>query len=148
VAAFLESHGLHEEIVHFDRSTKTAALAAEAVGCELGQIVKSLVFVVDDEPILVLVAGDRRGDPAAISQAAGGSSARIAKADEVRDATGFVIGGVSPFDLPADLPVLLDESLGRFEVVYTAAGTPSSVVPIAVDDLAEMTGGRTATVAD
>jgi Cys-tRNA(Pro) deacylase len=138
---------LHEEIVHFDRSTKTAAMAAEAVGCELGQIVKSLVFVVDDTAVLVLVAGDRRGDTGAIAEAAGGAQARIAGADEVRTATGYAIGGVSPFDLPAALPVLLDESLRRFDVVYTAAGTPSSVVPIAVDALEEMTGGRTATVA-
>jgi prolyl-tRNA editing enzyme YbaK/EbsC (Cys-tRNA(Pro) deacylase) len=146
VHAYLQEHGLADGIVHFDRSTKTAALAAEAVGCELGQIVKSLVFVVDSEAALVLVAGDRRGDGDGIARALGGEAARIADAQEVRDATGYAIGGVSPFDLPADLPVLVDESLGRFDLVYSAAGTPSSVVPIATEMLVELSGGRFASV--
>lgn len=147
VKAFLSGHGLDEEIIEFDRSTKSAALAAEAVGCELGQIVKSLVFVVDERPVLVLVAGDRRGDPKAIALASDGRDARIASADEVRAATGYAIGGVSPFDLPSDLPILADESLARFEVVFSAAGTPCSVVPVSTDWLLEVCGARAAAVA-
>jgi prolyl-tRNA editing enzyme YbaK/EbsC (Cys-tRNA(Pro) deacylase) len=131
VRVFLAERGLEQGLLAFDdRSTKTCELAAEAVGCEVGQIVKSLVFVADSRPVLALVAGDRRGDTAAIGALMGASEVRFADADTVRSATGYAIGGVSPYDLPADLTVLLDESLGRFEVVYTAAGTPASMVRI------------------
>jgi prolyl-tRNA editing enzyme YbaK/EbsC (Cys-tRNA(Pro) deacylase) len=146
VHRYLQQHGLADGVVHFDRSTRTAALAAEAVSCELGQIVKSLVFLAD-RPLLVLVAGDRRGDTESIAAAAGAPQARMADADEVRQATGYAIGGVSPFDLPEDIEVLVDESLGRFDVVYTAAGTPSSVVRIETAALVELCRGRMACVA-
>jgi prolyl-tRNA editing enzyme YbaK/EbsC (Cys-tRNA(Pro) deacylase) len=146
VRTFLEDHGLADEIVHFAESTKTAQMAADAMGCELGQIVKSLVFVVDETPVLALVAGDRRGDGAVIAHEAGGTSARFADAETVRTATGYAIGGVSPFDLPADLLVLADESLRRYEVVYPAAGTPSSMVRMTFDQLLVVTGARLAGV--
>jgi prolyl-tRNA editing enzyme YbaK/EbsC (Cys-tRNA(Pro) deacylase) len=146
VRLFLEAHGLADEIVHFAESTKTAQMAADAMGCELGQIVKSLVFVVDETPVLALVAGDRRGDGEVIAREAGGSSARFADAETVREATGYAIGGVSPFDLPPDLLVLADESLGRYEIVYPAAGTPSSMVRMTFDRLLEVTGARLAAV--
>ncbi|MDP2181036.1 MAG: YbaK/EbsC family protein [Actinomycetota bacterium] len=146
VRDFLASHGLAEEIVHFEQSTKTAQMAADAMSCELGQIVKSLVFVVDATPVLALVAGDRRGDSGAIASETGGEKAGFADADTVREATGYAIGGVSPFDLPTDLTVLIDDSLKRFDVVYPAAGTPSSMVRIPRDDLARMTGGRMARI--
>lgn len=147
VRAFLERHGLAEGIVHFEESTKTAQMAADAMGCELGQIVKSLVFVVDERPVVVLVAGDRRGDAAAIARELGGVDARFADAETVRQATGYAIGGVSPFDLPPDLPVLVDESLARFETVYPAGGTPSSMVRMTFGQLLDVTGGRLAQVA-
>lgn len=142
VHAYLESHGLAENIVHFEQSTKTAQMAADAMACELGQIAKSLVFVAGEQPVLALVAGDRRGDTAAIAHEVGETSARFADADTVRAATGYVIGGVSPFDLPADLVVLVDESLGRFEVVFPAAGTPSSMVRMSFEQLLRITSGR------
>ena len=148
VRAALSRIGLAEAIVHFDRSTKTAAMAAEAMGCDLGQIAKSLVFVVDGRPVLALVAGDRRGDAAAIAREAGGVSASFADADTVRTATGYAIGGVSPFDLPEELLVLVDESLGRFEIVYPAAGTPSSMVPMSFRQLLEVSRGRVARVGE
>jgi Cys-tRNA(Pro) deacylase len=145
VREYLETHGLAEEIVHFEQSTKTAAQAAEAMGCELGQIVKSLVVVVDGEtPLVALVAGDRKGDLHAIAAEVGGAKAKMADADTVRSATGYAIGGVSPFALPAGLPVLVDDSLSRFEVVYPAAGTPSSMVRLNRDDLLGMCAGRVA----
>jgi len=117
-------------------------MAADAIGCELGQIVKSLVFVVDDEPVLALVAGDRRGDAEAIAELLGGSAARLADAATVRSATGYAIGGVSPFDLPDDLVVLIDDSLTRFAEVHPAAGTPSSTVRLTFEQLVALTGGR------
>lgn len=142
VRTYLESHGLSDGIVHFEQSTKTAQMAADAMGCELGQIVKSLVFLVDDRPVLALVAGDRRGDTAAIAALVGGTSASFADAETVRSATGYAIGGVSPFDLPPELLVFIDDSLDRFDVVYPAAGTPSSMVRMTRAQLLDVSGGR------
>ena len=147
VAAYLERHGLSDRLVDFDdRSTKTCELAAAAVGCELGQIVKSLVFVADGKAVLALVAGDRRGDTGAIAHLAGASEARFADADAVRTATGYAIGGVSPFDLPKDLMVLVDDSLARFDVVWTAGGTPQSMVRMDRDVLFGLVGGTVARI--
>lgn len=146
VRAYLETHGLTGGITEFEQSTKTAAAAAEAMGCELGQIVKSLVVIVDTGPVLALVAGDRRGDLDAIAAEVGASSAKMADADAVREATGYAIGGVSPFDLPAELTVLIDDSLLRFETVYPAAGTPSSMVRLDFGELATLSRGRVARI--
>ncbi len=146
VRTYLEKHGLAEGIITFEQSTKTAQMAADAAGCELGQIVKSLVFVVDGRTVLALVAGDRRGDGAAIAALIGGTEARFADAQTVRESTGYAIGGVSPFDLPESLPILADDSLARFEVVYPAAGTPSSMVRIPLGDLLELSGASVARI--
>lgn len=116
------------------------------MGCELGQIVKSLVFVVADKPVVALVAGDRRGDIDAIADLLGGGAVRFADADTVRSATGYAIGGVSPFALPDELPVLFDDSLERFEIVFPAAGTPTSMVRMRREDLVGMSGGRVARI--
>ena len=139
-------HGLEQGVVEFEQSTKTAQMAADAMGCELGQIVKSLVVLVDGYPVLALVAGDRRGDLDAIAAEVGGNKATMADADAVRDATGYAIGGVSPFDLPVGLTVLIDDSLDRFETVYPAAGTPSSMVRVSRGDLLRVTGGCVARI--
>lgn len=145
VRTFLETHGLAEDIVEFEQSTKTAAEAASAMGCELGQIVKSLVIVIDGEtPLVALVAGDRRGDLHRIAAVLGGAKAKMADPEAVRAATGYAIGGVSPFALPHDLPVLFDDSLMRFDIVFPAAGTPSSMVRMRRDDLLSVSQGRVA----
>lgn len=146
VRTFLDTHGLSDGLVEFDQSTKTAQMAADAMGCELGQIVKSLVFVVGDQPVLALVAGDRRGDTGAIAALVGGVTARFADAETVRSATGYAIGGVSPFDLPNELPVLFDDSLERFEIVYPAGGTPSSMVRMDRAALVELSGACVARI--
>lgn len=146
VRAYLESHGLAEGLVHFEQSTKTAQMAADAMGCELGQIVKSLVFVVEGTPVLALVAGDRRGDTGSIAGLLGGREATFADAETVRAATGYAIGGVSPFDLPAKLIVYVDDSLARFDVVYPAGGTPSSMVRLTFEQLMATSGGQLAGV--
>ncbi len=143
VRTFLAARGLEQDLVAFDdRSTKTCELAADAVGCSVGQIVKSLVFVADGAPVLALVAGDRRGDTKAIGKLLGAKSVRFADAETVRSATGYAIGGVSPYDLPDTLTVLIDDSLLRFETVYTAAGTPSSMVRMARDVLLGLVHGQ------
>ncbi len=142
----LSERGWTDRLVEFEQSTKTAQMAADAVGCELGQIVKSLVFVVDGGAVLALVAGDRRGDGDAIAAESGGDRAAMADPDTVRAATGYAIGGVCPFGLPRGLSVLVDDSLERFTTVYPAGGTPSSMVRLTLEELLEVTGGRMARV--
>ncbi len=146
VRVFLEQQGLADGLTHFEQSTKTAAEAADVMGCELGQIVKSLLVIADGTPVLALVAGDRRADLGAIAEELDASKVRMADADNVRAATGYAIGGVCPFDLPENLVVLVDDSFTRFEVVYPAAGTPSSMVRVRFDDLGRLTSGRVARI--
>lgn len=128
----LRARGLDVEVRELPDSTRTAAEAAAAVGCEPGQIVKSLVFVVDGEPTMCLCAGDRRVAPEKL-----GADARAAKADEAREATGFAIGGVPPLGHDRGLPTVVDESLRRFETVWCAAGTPHAVFEARLDALLE-----------
>jgi prolyl-tRNA editing enzyme YbaK/EbsC (Cys-tRNA(Pro) deacylase) len=121
--ARLHQRGLDVEVRELPDSTRTAAEAAEAVGCEIGQIVKSLVFVRGEAPLMVLCAGDRRVDTDRLG-------VRAATADEARAATGFAIGGVPPLGHERELETIVDESLGRFETVWCAAGTPHAVFEI------------------
>jgi Cys-tRNA(Pro) deacylase len=149
VTAYLAGHGLADRVITFEGSgsTKTAQLAADAVGCELGQIVKSLVFVDDSgDAVLALVAGDRRGDTEATASEAGVGVVRFADADQVRAATGYAIGGVSPFDLPEELTVLVDASFERFAEVFTAGGTPNSMVRLTTEQLVAVSHGRVARI--
>jgi prolyl-tRNA editing enzyme YbaK/EbsC (Cys-tRNA(Pro) deacylase) len=118
----LRERGLDVDVRTLDESTRSAADAAAAIGCEEGQIVKSLVFVTDDGPLVCLCAGDRRVDAGRLPP-----GARTATPDEVRDATGFAIGGVPPLGHDRELATLVDASLRRFERVWAAAGTPRSV---------------------
>jgi prolyl-tRNA editing enzyme YbaK/EbsC (Cys-tRNA(Pro) deacylase) len=118
----LRDRGLEVEVRTLDDSTRSAADAARAIGCEEGQIVKSLVFMDGDRPIVCLCAGDRRVDPDRLA-----AGERAASADEVRDATGFAIGGVPPLGHDRPLDTVIDASLRRFETMWAAAGTPRSV---------------------
>jgi len=127
----LLGRGLEVEVRVLPDSTRTAVDAAAAVGAnEVGEIVKSLVFLVDGEPTMCLCAGDRRVDAEKL-----GSAARPAKADEVREATGFAIGGVPPLGHDRELPTVVDASLRRFDRVWCAAGTPHAVFSVRLDDL-------------
>jgi len=126
----LHERGLDVEVRVLPDSTRTAVDAARACGCELGQIVKSLVFVVDGESTMVLCAGDRR-----VATASLGDDARSATADEARAATGFSIGGVPPLGHERELPTVVDASLCRFERVWCAAGTPHAVFEVGLDAL-------------
>lgn len=125
----------------FAVSTRTAAEAAEAIGVNLGQIVKSLVFTVDDRPVLALVGGDRQLDEGKLAAAAGGSVCRRPDANEVRAATGFPVGGVPPFGHSSALPVFVDIGLLDYDVVWAAAGTPHVNFPVDPRRLAEATAG-------
>jgi prolyl-tRNA editing enzyme YbaK/EbsC (Cys-tRNA(Pro) deacylase) len=148
VAAVVEAGralGLAVETRQFPEGTKTAADAAAAIGVEVGQIVKSLVFVVDDAPTMALVAGDNRLDERLLAGAAGGASVGRADADAVRAATGFPIGGVPP--IGHDLPVYVDEDLLRWDEVWAAAGTWNDVFPIDPQELVRATGGTVVALA-
>ncbi len=116
-------------------STRTAAEAAAAVGCEVGQIVKSLVFRRGEEIVMCLCAGDRQVDTKALGL-------ERADAGAAREATGFAIGGVPPLGHDRALPTLLDSSLRRFDTVWCAAGTPNAVFEVATEALFRATGGR------
>lgn len=126
----LEAAGLDVEVRELAESTRTAAEAAAAVGCETAQIVKSLLFVVKGKPLLVLCAGDRRVDPVKL-----GEGAATARPDQVRGATGYAIGGVPPLGHDRPLPTVVDESLRRFATVWCAAGTPNAVFEVGVEAL-------------
>src|SRR5687768_17144797 len=109
--------GLAIEVRRFPEGTRTAADAARAVGCDVAQIVKSLVFMADDRPVIALVSGINRVDLGKLAAAVGGSNARRADGDEARASTGFAIGGVPPFGHAADITVLVDRDLERHELV-------------------------------
>jgi prolyl-tRNA editing enzyme YbaK/EbsC (Cys-tRNA(Pro) deacylase) len=130
-------------------STRTAPEAAAAVGCELGAIVKSLVFrgASSGEPVLVLVSGDNRALEARVEEEMGEAVGR-ADADFVRAVTGYAIGGVPPLGHPAPLRTVIDQDLMRFGEVWAAAGTPRAVFPIAPAELARAAGGRVAAIAE
>jgi Cys-tRNA(Pro) deacylase len=132
----------------FPDGTRTAADAARAVGCEIGQIVKSLVFVADGEPVVALVSGPNRADVARLGSAVGATEVRRADANEVRDATGFAIGGVPPFGHTRRLRVVVDADLVRFDVVFAAAGLPDATFAIAPTDLVTIATGNVAEIAE
>jgi prolyl-tRNA editing enzyme YbaK/EbsC (Cys-tRNA(Pro) deacylase) len=126
----LHELGLDVEIRELSDSTRTAQEAADAVGADVGQIVKSLVFVDGEGPVLCLCAGDRRVDTAKL-----GEDVRQARGDEVREATGFAIGGVPPLGHDQPVRTVVDASLRRFETVWCAGGTPHAVFPVETEAL-------------
>jgi prolyl-tRNA editing enzyme YbaK/EbsC (Cys-tRNA(Pro) deacylase) len=146
VVAAGRSRGLELEVREFPDGTRTAADAARAIGCQVDQIVKSLVFVADTDPVLVLCSGGNRVDVVKVGRERSAVAVRKADAGEVRAATGYAIGGTPPFGHARDLPVLIDRQLTGFEVVWAAAGTPRHVFPVAPGDLVAATGGRVADV--
>jgi len=141
----LEAAGSAARVVAVESSTRTAQEAAQSLGVDAGQIVKSLVFVADDEPVLLLVAGDHRVDPNRAGRALNANSVKRADADMVRDATGFPIGGVAPVGHPRPMRTVVDKSLERFDVIWAAAGTLNAVFPTSLDELTALTNG---TIAD
>lgn len=129
------------EIILFDQSTHTAELAAQALGVEAAQIAKTLVFLADTEPLLVVTCGDKKINTKKLTKLLGVKKVRFADGQTVMDFTGFSPGGVSPIGLTHELPLYLDQSLWDFDVVYAAAGTANSALPVSPDRLCEITGG-------
>ena len=142
--------GLDVEIVEFEETTRSAQDAADAIGkhpsgigCQVAHIVKSLLFVVDGEPVMALVSGSKRLDERKLAalRGVGRKKVKRADADTTKAVTGFSIGGVPPFGHKSSLPVYIDQDLTRFEVVWAAAGTPFAVFAITPGELVRASGG-------
>ena len=126
------------EPVVFGDDTKTSQQAAAALGCAVSEIAKSLVFVADGSPLMVLMAGNRRVDVAAVAETIGAQRVRRAELAEVREFTGFAAGGTPPFGHVKAMKVLADRSITDNDVVWVAAGSPKTVFAIGVDDLVRL----------
>jgi prolyl-tRNA editing enzyme YbaK/EbsC (Cys-tRNA(Pro) deacylase) len=139
--------GLEVSPRRFEEGTRTAQDAAAAIGCDVAQIVKSLVFVADDVPVLVLTSGANRVDEDRLAGHLGATQVRKATADEVRRATGYPIGGTPPFGHDTSLRVLCDVDLTVHDEVWAAAGTADSVFALTPQRLVETSGARTVAIA-
>ena len=132
--AHLAKHGLEDRIIELRQSSATVALAAEALGCAPEHIAKTLSFVNGESAILILAAGDARIDNAKFKHTFG-MKARMLSAERVEPLIGHGVGGVCPFGVNPGIPVYMDESLRRFDVVYPAAGTSASAVDLTLEEL-------------
>jgi len=146
VAQLLNDKGVTGPYREFSASTKTSADAALALGCERGAIASCLVFLLDDEPVVILKSGAFRVDPESFARQTGGTSLRRASAEEVRRATGQPIGGVSPVGWPSQLRVFIDDALAAYEQIWAACGTPNAVFATTYDELRELTNAVTLTL--
>ena len=142
VAAFLRESGAEARLEELAGGAATAVAAAETIGCEWRQIVKSLVFVGDDLPVVVLVPGDRRTDAAKFARGTGAESARVARPAEVEAATGFEPGGVAPFPGRSGRRVLVEQTLLTEPLVWAGAGSPRHMVALAPTELVRLTRGE------
>lgn len=142
VTAEFAARGLTLEILVSSTSTRTAAEAAASLNTSVSQIVKSLVFLVDERAVLALMSGTNRLDERKLSAAVGGGRTTRANADQVRGRTGFVIGGVPPIALKSDLTIFMDADLLHYPIVYAAAGTPHHNFGIEPGKLVDAVGAR------
>ncbi|HEX5041166.1 MAG TPA: YbaK/EbsC family protein [Candidatus Limnocylindria bacterium] len=148
VVAAARRAGLEIAVERFPEGTRTASDAARAVGCEVAQIVKSLVFVADGTPVVALVSGANRVDLGRLAAAVDAAEVRKADGDEARSATGFPIGGVAPFGHPGAVTVVVDRDLLAHERLWAAAGLPDAVFAIAPHELLRISGGLPADLAE
>lgn len=146
VRVALLAAGIDSPIVVLDVHATTAAMAAEQLGCDVAAIANSLVCLADGTPLLVMASGGARVDLAVVAEVAGAEQVTMAKAPDVRAATGQAIGGVAPTGHPAPVRALVDEDLRAHDTVWTAGGTPDTVVELTFDQLVSVTGGTVARV--
>lgn len=144
----LRELGIPSTVVEFEASTHTAQDAADAVGCELGQIVKTLFFLADGRPTAALVAGDRQVDTAKLASivGVGRKKLKMASPDDVLTRTGYAVGGVPPVGLETDADMVVDDSLQRFERVWAAAGTSNAVFEAGTEELVASIKGQWAAI--
>lgn len=144
VSRALREASVEARIEEFPEGTPTAADAANAVGCDLAEIVKSLLFACDGKWVLAMVPGDRRADRAKVAAAAGAGRAATASKHEVERVTGFEAGGVAPFPLPGVETVLIEQTLLAHTVLWIGAGTPRHMAALAPGDLVKVARARSA----
>ena len=137
------ARGLAPDVRRFPQGTKTADDAARAIGCDVSQIVKSLVFVAGGRPVMAYTSGANRVDERKLASLLGVEDVRRASPEEARAATGFAVGGTPPFGHPEALTAFVDPDLLVWDQVWAAAGTPDSVFPITPVDLRRVTGAST-----
>ncbi|WP_027717460.1 YbaK/EbsC family protein [Desulfovirgula thermocuniculi] len=143
VRAFLARFPFNIEVREFDESTHTAELAARAVGVEVGQIAKSVLFEVGGQMVMVVTSGDVKVSQSKLKAHLGvKGKVKLADARTIEEVTGFPPGGVCPFALKRPVRVLIDVSMKRFPCVYIAAGSPRSAAPVTVEQLLAITGGE------
>lgn len=144
VQSYLDRVGLNTTIRFFETTTATSQQAADNIGCELGQIVKSIAFIVDQQPIIVLTSGDQRVDDKKIAAlfAVGRKKIKVATPEQCVAIYGYSPGSVPPFaHRTPDLPVLIDQSFTRYTQLYAAGGAHNAIFPITLEQLAQFTGG-------
>ena len=147
MSAHAATHGVEIAVTRFPATTRTAQDAAREIGCTVGEIVKSLVFLADSAPVVVLCSGADRVDEAKLMSAIAATTVRRATADEAKSATGYAIGGVPPFAHATGIGVVVDDGLLEFATVWAAAGLPDAVFPIAPAELVRLSRGTIADVA-
>ncbi|RDI70862.1 YbaK/EbsC family protein [Halopelagius longus] len=145
-----ERYDFEVTVEEFPEGTKTAADAADAVGCDVGQIASSLVFDCDGELVVVVTSGANRVSEAKLAAHLGLDEGDVSMADpeEIREVVGWSIGGVPPFCHETDLRVLFDESLSEYDTVWGAAGTPSAMFPVSPEELRRLADATPADVAE
>ncbi len=151
IERFLEAAqllGLDPQVRRFPEGTKTADDAASAIGCDVGQIVKSLVFMADGRPVMAFTSGSNRVDEVKLSAVLGARDVRRATPEEARAATGFAVGGTPPLGYPQRLTAVVDPDLLAWPEVWAAAGTPDAVFPLTPADLQRVTGAASASFAE
>ncbi len=145
VASYLSQHRI--EVLRFSERTPDAVSQAAAVGCSVAEVAKSILLTVGDSSVLIITCGDTKFNSSKLKKAAGLSGkVRLAAAETVEPLTGYAPGGVTPFLLPKELPVLLDTSMRQFDRVYPAAGNDYSAAPVTFEQLLELTGGKEAEI--
>ncbi len=142
----LEQFNLNLKPQEHEQTTKTAGEAAQALGVAIGQIAKTILFKAGESYGLFVAAGDITIDTKKVKRLLGGGKVRIARPDEVEEKTGYPVGGVCPFDIDCRIPIFLDNSMNRFGMVFSAAGSTRSFLPITLEQLKLVTGGSIADI--
>ncbi|MCC6617045.1 MAG: YbaK/EbsC family protein [Anaerolineae bacterium] len=145
VQTALAEHGLDVQIHHFETTTATSQQAADNIGCQLGQIVKSIAFLVDGHPILVLTSGDQRVDDKKIAGLynVGRKKVKVATPEQMVDIYGYAPGCMPPLaHRTPDIHVYIDESLGRFDMLYAAGGAHNAIFPLTLEQLLQVSHGK------
>jgi Cys-tRNA(Pro) deacylase len=140
VEDFFKDRGMEKRILDYGETTHDSFHAAKAIGVEIGQIAKSILFIADGKPVLVIISGDERVDMKALKKSLGAKKLKFAGEKDVTEHTGFGVGAVSPVGLPSEVRIFLDRSLKKFEKIYPAAGGTNTMFESTFEELKDLTG--------